>query len=821
MAIGVLQKKSKPKSLKKGLSKDQLERVQALQKEYEEKKKAIESDSTNEQMLFRESWKPAQYKYERDLAIQEIKRQRQGGLVYQSEEAYDKAISQVEEHYQKKIAEFRSGSRRVEAIKEKYSNADAILTSTERISIYKWMGNNNTLIFGGSGCGKTRNYLIPNILQAHSSYVITDPKGEILEKTGYFLEKVKGYNIRVLNLDSMKSSDYYNPFHYIHPEREGYEERVLSLIETIIMNTNGGENKGGNDPFWEQAEKCFLQALFFFTCVYFSEEEQNINTFLKLMAMLKLEEENDNKKSPLDLWVKEEFIPKYGVDHIGVQQFNEFRDKASGKTAKSIVMSAVARFAPFRTKEIRRILSADNMNLELLGEEKTAIFVVVPPTDTTFNFMSGMLFSQMFQELQYCATQVHKAEGQRLPVPVRFLLDEFANTCKIPQFVQIIAYARSFGIGICPILQSLEQLKKMFDKDWGVVIDNCWSMLYLGGVTYPETLEYLVKLVGKGTFDKKSTSQTKGRQGSHSTSYDKIGRELLDMSEIRQLPPTDCLLFVGGRPAFWSKKYDYPSHENYIWTSDGNPRFHYDYTPVPIVDEEERLRAEEEAVKKRKREKTEQARKEADAVLRELAKKQGQEDAAQILEKIDREADFLVLHRPTNSDIGTFINASKKGEIVALSGEDLSTPYVSASIDDPYVQAVFESEDSDSEFVHNMASLDNKSEKKMVGVSLEKSPIADNSQEQEYHGDSVAASETVTEGMINATSDMSTDVQVVPNVLPLSAEDVPEIEEKVRSGEVVLTENSSIADDGYVYEEDSDDTMSLVEDDISFDSIDF
>lgn len=675
----------------KGLTEEQLEKIEKLKKQYAEKRIAIERDTSLEDELYREAWSPAQYEYDKNVELQEIKRKRQTGLVYQSEEEYEKAVASVEKRYQQRLSDFGDISKREASIKKKYSNADALLTASEHISIYKYEGNNNTLIFGGSGCGKTRSFVMPNVLQAHSSFVITDPKGEILEKAGYFLTKVKGYKVRVLNLDAPPLSDCYNPFHYIHPEREGFEERVLTLIKTIIMNTNGGEDKGSSDPFWQQAEECFLQALFFFTVCYFKEEERTINTFLKLMSMLKLEEDKDDQNSALDLFVKEEFAKQCGKDHIGIQMYNEFRDKASGKTAKSIVMSAVARFAPFRTKEISRILSADSMKLELLGEEKTAIFVVVPPTDTTFNFMAGMLFTQMFQELQYCATQVHKAEGQRLPVPVRFLLDEFANTCKIPQFEKILAYARSFGIGICPILQSLEQLKKMFDKEWGTIIDNCFTMLYLGGVTHPETLEYLVKLVGKGTFDKKTTSQTKGRNGSNSTSYDKIGRELLDMSEIRQLPKTDCLLFVGGRPAFWSKKYDYLSHDNYKWTSDSNSRFHFDYTPIVPPVEEERKRRIEEALKEQEKEEQERKRLEADAELKKRAKEQGLIEMAAILENIDREKDYLVMQRPTNAMVGSFVSHAKSKELVLVSRDDLDLGYKEdISAEDDYMQPFFE-----------------------------------------------------------------------------------------------------------------------------------
>lgn len=488
----------------------------------------------------------------------------------------EKAKAKTE--YEDALRDFYHGKTDIEKIRRKYKNADMLFTRTERISLYNFKLNNNTLILGGSGSGKTRGFVMPNILQAHSSYVVTDPKGEILEKAGGFLEH-EGYKIRVLNLDNKAASDGYNPFLYLRQGEESYEERVLSLIEAIIINSDGGEKKGGSDPFWDKAERLFLQAIFFFTSTAFKPQDQNMNTVLELIAMLDIAEEQDDMDSDLDIFA-EMFENRFGKDHIGSRQWHEFRSKASGKTAKSIVISAVARLAPFQTQAVRRIFSYDSMHLDRLGEEKTAIFVVVPPTDTTFNFIAGMVFTQMFAELQYCATQVHKHDGQRLPVPVRFILDEFANTCTIPNFVKILAYARSFGVGIVPILQSLEQIKNMYKDEWGVIVDNCNTLLYLGSITHMDTLEYMSKLLGKGTFDKRTTGRTRGRQGSSSENFDVIGRELMDASEIRKLPKQNCILVVGGRNPFYSEKYDYPSHPNYQFTSDGGGKS-YEYVPEP------------------------------------------------------------------------------------------------------------------------------------------------------------------------------------------------------------------------------------------------
>jgi type IV secretion system protein VirD4 len=473
----------------------------------------------------------------------------------------------------------------IRLLKQKYYNADMHLTATERASIYNYKTNNHVLVIGGSGSGKTRYLIMPNILQLNSSFVATDPKGEVLEKCGHLLEQ-QGYLIRVLNLFNLEQSDYYNSFYYLHPDnaypdpkdrRPGYEERVLTLIDALIINTDGGKKRESSDPFWEKAERLFLQAIFFAVCDGFLPEYQNMNTAIWLIKLLQLKEDGDNKDSDLDYFFKE-FAKKHGEDHIGVVQYNEFRGKAAGKTAMSIVISAVARLAPFQTKEMKRIVSHDTMMLQELGERKMAIFVVVPPTGDTFNFVSGLLFTQMFQELQYCASIKYKDKGQRLPVPVRFLLDEFANTCVIPKFVEILAYARSFGVGIVPVFQSFDQIKKLYEKDVGVFVDNCSYLLFLGRCTHGETLEYLSKLLGKGTFDKRSSSRTYGSKGSSSKSWDTLGRELMMPDEIRKMPDDKCLLIASGRKPFYSTKYDYTSHPNYHMTSDGGAGS-YDYKP--------------------------------------------------------------------------------------------------------------------------------------------------------------------------------------------------------------------------------------------------
>ena len=605
--------------------------IQAVQKRHAQEREELNRTLKEEtDTLWREMWEPAQIDHNYQLAVAEIEESAAQGIAI-TPASKQAALDAAKKAHDEAMQRFCDVERQQLKIKQKFRNADALLTATERTCLYNYCINNNILIYGGSGSGKTRSFVMPNLLQAHSSFVVTDPKGEILEKAGHFLKTVKGYKIKVLNLDNKAESNCYNPFKYIYPERPGYEERILSLIEAMIANTNKGEQKGSSDPFWDNAEKLFLQAIFFFVADGFVEAERNMNTVLELIAMLEIGEERDNKQSDLDLFAErfeERLNAADTVNHnagtlnTGVQAWKEFRNKASGKTAKSIVITAVSRLSPFRTSGIRRIFDHDDMELDRLGEEKMAIFVVVPPTDTTFNFIAGMMFTQMFQELQYCATQVHKHEGQRLPVMVRFILDEFANTCVIPNFTKILAYARSFGIGIVPILQSQDQLKTAYKDEWGVIIDNCSALLYLGGITSNDTLEYMSKLIGKGTFDKRTTGRTRGKSGSSSENFDVIGRELMTPDEIRRMPKDECILVINGRKPFYSKKNDYLKHPNYCYTSDGNHEYSYYHD---ITDSgSESTHGEEPDIR------------EAAEQIRTAAKKKAEEIVAEIDKEVDR-----------------------------------------------------------------------------------------------------------------------------------------------------------------------------------------
>lgn len=431
--------------------------------------------------------------------------------------------------------------------------------------------NNNIIVYGGSGSSKTRGFVMPNVLNlcGSTSFVITDPKGEIYLKSRYYLRKA-GYKIKVLNLFEKYHSSNYNPFKYIHVDRDNYDwqEDVLILIDTMIANLDGGEARKSTDPFWDDSSIHFVQALFFFIVYALKEEDRNMNSFMELLGMLEIGEDEDNCDSDLDL-AFEWFGNKFGRTNIAYRTYRDFRSKASGKTAKSIVMTIISKFQRYNIESMKRLSNKDDLELDRMGEEKIALFVIVPPVSKTFNFVAGMVFTQLFQELNYCANALHNG---RLPIPVQFFMDEYANTCIVPNFEKIIAYARSLGIGIAIILQAREQLKSMHEKTYEVISDNCAFTLFLGGIKSQETLENLSKRIGEGTFDERDYSVSKGSHSSTSISYKKVGRSLLKPEEIGNLPPNDCLVFVAGKP-FYSHKYNYLSHPNYKYTSDFDKRY--------------------------------------------------------------------------------------------------------------------------------------------------------------------------------------------------------------------------------------------------------
>lgn len=623
----------------------------------------------------------------------------------QIEHLLSKSIKKAE------LKKARGNKKKQEEIKEKYKSSDIIFTQTEKICMYNYELNNNTMIIGGSGSGKTRGYVLPNILQCNDSkyspsLVITDPKGEILMKVGKYLTDC-GYEIRVLNLKEQNRSFCFNPFKYILEEK--YEENISTLVNNIMNSKGDNKEQKSNDPFWEDMAKILLKAIFYAVYEGFPMEQRNMSTVMEMFRWFEVSEDdnrntqldkffevfgdkygtyavankiqefymkffNENAKLvkdyklspqyPLDIEEMKEFmyIPICGSDNscdsilkyeneiisfmqiledegvmndeiqklsievrkiihkyiddrqsdyansskpIGVsiyekygdvntnpalRNWEDFRTKCKGKTAQSVTATALAKLSPFDEEQIRRIFSKDEMELDLVGERKTALFIILPPTGKTYNFIANVLYTQLFEQLEYCATVKH---NQQLPVPVRFILDEFYNTGRIPNFENILSYARSFGIGISIILQSLDQIKEMYEKSWGTVLDNCSTFLYLGGIRHFDTLKYISDLLGKGTFDKKTYSRTKGKQSSSSTSYDKLGRELLDPSEIQRMSKKKCLLFVSGYNPYMSQKFNYVTHKNYKYTSDANKKniFYYE---LPKDDKKEYPHGEDE-----------------------------------------------------------------------------------------------------------------------------------------------------------------------------------------------------------------------------------
>lgn len=445
----------------------------------------------------------------------------------------------------------------IKTVADKNEKNNTIISQNVKMSLNgrKIRRNMNTLIVGGSGDGKTRFFLKPNILQDNSSFVITDPKGEILQSLGNFL-KEKNYKIKVFNLVEMGKSDFYNPFEYI---REGYEEDVITLINTIIVNTSAG--KKGGDPFWDNSEKLLLQAIFFYIMEVGSKEEKNMSMVLKLLSLIEVRDDEPNFKSPLDIMF-EDFEEEYG-DHIALRQYKAFRT-APAKTALSIAITASSRLAPFNIDTVANVMNSDNLELDKIGEEKTALFIITSPADTTFNFIASMMYTQLFIILDFRANRVH---GGSLPIPVRFFLDEFANIGKIPNFEKILAYARSLNIGIVPILQSMSQLKEMYEKSYASIIDNCNTILFLGG-TGTETTEYVSKMLGKETINHTALNKSYQRGKSISFNNNILGRELMTSSEIRIMGVEECLIFIKALNPFKDLKYKYEEHKNYKYTAD-------------------------------------------------------------------------------------------------------------------------------------------------------------------------------------------------------------------------------------------------------------
>lgn len=438
-----------------------------------------------------------------------------------------------------------------------HSTENKILTQNVAIGLdgRKHRRNLNTLVCGGSGAGKTRFFAKPNLCQANSSYVVLDPKGELLVSTGKLLE-AKGYSIRVLDLINMDRSHCYNPFVYLRDDND-----IQRLVTNLFKNTTP-KGSQSQDPFWDQAATMLLLALVFYLHYEAPPEEQNFPMVMEMIRAGDVREDDDTYKSALDILF--ERLEMRNPEHIALKYYRNYHS-GSGKTLKSIQITLISRLEKFNLDSLASITQNDELELWSLGEQKTAVFAVIPDNDSSFNFLVGMLYTQLFQQLYHQADFVH---GGRLPVPVHFLMDEFANVALPDEFDKLLSTMRSREISVSIIIQNLAQLKALFEKQWESIVGNCDEFLYLGG-NEQSTHEYVSKLLGKETIDTNTYGQSKGRNGSYSTNYQLAGRELMTSDEVRMLDNRYALLFIrGGRP-LEDFKYDILKHPNIALTTDG------------------------------------------------------------------------------------------------------------------------------------------------------------------------------------------------------------------------------------------------------------
>ena len=442
------------------------------------------------------------------------------------------------------------------------------MTQTERITMAsrpkqpKYARNKNILVIGGSGSGKTRCFCKPSLLQAHSSYVCTDPKGTLLPEIGTFLERKK-YRIKCLNLINFRKSMKYNPLAYIRSEKD-----ILKLVNALIMNTKGEGEKSSED-FWVKAERLYYSALIGYIWYEATEEEKNFITLLDLINASEAREDDETYQSPVDLLFSQ--LEEREPDHFAVKQYRKFK-MAAGKTLKSILISCGARLAPFDIKELRDLMEYDELELDTLGDQKTALFVILSDTDSTFNFVAALMYSQLFNLLCDKADDFY---GGRLPVHVRLILDEFANIGQIPNFDKLIATIRSREISASIILQSQSQLKTIYKDAADTIVGNCDSTLFLGGKE-KSTLKEISELLGKETIDLYNQSENRGSQVSHGLSYQKLGKELMTQDELAVMDGGKCIFMLRGVRPFLSDKYDLTRHPNYRYTADADPKNVFD-----------------------------------------------------------------------------------------------------------------------------------------------------------------------------------------------------------------------------------------------------
>jgi type IV secretion system protein VirD4 len=444
---------------------------------------------------------------------------------------------------------------------------NVILTATERLTMNnrpkdpKTARNKNVLVVGGSGSGKTRFWLKPNLMQCHSSYVVTDPKGSVVVECGKLMLH-EGYKVKILNTINFKKSMHYNPFAYIHSEKD-----ILKLVTTLIANTKG-EGKSGDD-FWVKAETLLYVALIGYIHYEAPVEEQNFSTLLEFINASEVREDDEEYENPVDLMFKE--LEKKNPNHFAVRQYKKYK-LAAGKTAKSILISCGARLAPFDIAELRELTTYDELELDTLGDRKTALFLIMSDTDDTFNLLISMCYTQLFNLLCEKADDVY---GGHLPVHVRCLIDECANIGQIPKLEKLMATIRSREISACLVLQAQSQLKALYKDNADTIIGNCDSSIFLGGKE-PTTLKELSAALGKETIDTFNTGESRGRETSHSLNYQKLGKELMSQDELAVMDGGKCILQLRGVRPFLSDKYDITKHPNYKYLSDYDPRNAFD-----------------------------------------------------------------------------------------------------------------------------------------------------------------------------------------------------------------------------------------------------
>ena len=449
----------------------------------------------------------------------------------------------------------------------KFEN-NVILTATERLTMSNRpknpanARNKNVLIVGGSGSGKTRFWLKPNLLQMHSSYVVTDPKGSILVECGYALQTIGKYEVKVFNTINFSKSMHYNPFAYIHSEKD-----ILKLVTTLIANTKGDGKSG--DEFWTKAETLLYCALIGYIHYEAPVEEQNFATLIEFINAMEVREDDEEFQNPVDIMF--ENLEKRNPKHFAVRQYKKYK-LAAGKTAKSILISCGARLAVFDIQELREITAYDELELDTIGDRKTALFLIMSDTDATFNFLISMIYTQLFNLLCEKADDVY---GGRLPVHVRCLIDEAANIGQIPNLEKLVATIRSREISACLVLQARSQLKAIYKDNADTIIGNMDSQIFLGG-SEPTTLKELAEALGKETIDTINTSDTRGNSPSYGTNYQKLGKELMSRDELAVMNGSKCVLQLRGVRPFLSDKYDITQHPNYKYTSDYDKKYTFD-----------------------------------------------------------------------------------------------------------------------------------------------------------------------------------------------------------------------------------------------------